>query len=202
MKNRFDLLSQPDDDLEKKYQSLIEANEQVSLSLLPKKQKVKKKHLFENVTVSEARKALVEAKLKHNRRPTRKTSKDLSVAQKTLDDAYLTAETMLIQGKINSISNLHISHNHSAAWKIINELTGRKDHPSIQLKGGSPEKRREHWLNHFKSLLGNQPVLNTEPLPLTQIFDDLDITTSPFTKCFKLFSNNKSSGLNNIPTLL
>ena len=89
---------------------------------------------------------------------------------------------MFIQGKINSISSIHVSRQHSAACKVINELTGRKDHPSIQLKGGSPEKRREHWLNHFKSLLGNQPVLNTEALPLTQIFDELNITTSSFTK--------------------
>ena len=46
VKNRFDLLSQPEDDLEKKYQTLIEANKQVSLSLLPKKQKVKKLSLI------------------------------------------------------------------------------------------------------------------------------------------------------------
>lgn len=210
VKNRFDLLSQPGDDLddlEKKYQTLIEANKQVSLSLLPKKQKAKKKHLFENDLLSEARKALVDAKLKHQRRPTRRTSKYLSNAQKRLDDAYLNAEAMFIQGKINSISNLHVSHQHSAAWKVINELSGRKDHPSIQLKGGSPEKRREHWLKHFKSLLGNLPVLNTEALPLKQIFDELVISTSPFTKdelikCVKLFSNNKSSGLDNIPTVL
>ena len=207
MKNRFDVLSQPDDGIEEKYQNLIEANKQASLSLLPKKQKTKKKNLFENNLVSDARKALVEAKLKHQLRPTRRTSKNLSDAQKVLDDAYLTAEAMFIQGKINSISDLHVSNQHSAAWKVINELTGRKDHPSIQLKGGSPEQRRDHWLNHFKSLLGNHPTLNTEALPLTQIFAELDINTSPFTKdeiqkCVKLFSNNKSSGLDNIPTLL
>jgi len=207
VKNRFDVLSRPDDGIEEKYQNLIEVNKQVSLSLLPKKQKAKKKNLFENTLVSEARKALVEAKLKHQRRPTRRTSKNLSDAQKVLDDAYLTAEAMFIQGKINFISNFHVSNQHSAAWKVINELAGRKDHPSIQLKGGSPEKRREYWLNHFKSLLGNQPALNTEALPLTQIFEELDIATSPFTKdeltkCVNLFSNNKSSGLDNIPTLL
>ena len=202
VKNRFDVLSQPDDGIEEKYQNLIEANKQASLSLLPKKQKTKKKNLFENNLVSDARKALVEAKLKHQLRPTRRTSKNLSDAQKVLDDAYLTAEAMFIQGKINSISDLHVSNQHSAAWKVINEITGRKDHPSIQLKGGSPEQRRDHWLNHFKSLLGNHPTLNTEALPLTQIFAELDINTSPFTKdeiqkCVKLFSNNKSSGLDN-----
>ena len=81
VKNRYDLLSQPEDDFEKKYQTLIEANEYVSLSLLPKKPKVKKKHLFENDFLMVARKELVEAKLKHQRRPTRRTSKLLFNAQ-------------------------------------------------------------------------------------------------------------------------
>lgn len=207
VKNRFDMLSKPDDDLENKYQTLIKANQEISLSLLPKKQKTKKKNLFENDLLSDARKALIEAKNKHQTRPTRSTSKNLTNAQKRLDDSYLNAEAMFIQGKIDSISNLHISHQHSAAWKTINELTGRKDHPSIQLKGGSSKIRRENWLNHFKSLLGNPPILNNDSLPLTQIFDELDISTSPFTleelsKSVKLFSNNKSSGLDNIPTIL
>ncbi|XP_066927942.1 uncharacterized protein [Clytia hemisphaerica] len=90
VKNRFDTLAQADDDtLRKSYQNLIKANKEVSLALLPKKQKVKKKYLFENNLVSDARNALVEAKLKHQRRPTRRTSKILSDAQKALDDAYL-----------------------------------------------------------------------------------------------------------------
>ena len=119
----------------------------------------------------------------------------------------MTAESLFIQGKIDSINNLHISNQHSEAWKVINEITGRKDHPSIQLKGGSPEKRRENWLNHFRSLLGNPPVLHEEPLPLIRIVEELDIPTSPFKKeelekTIKLFKNNKSSGLDNIPTVL
>ncbi|XP_066928231.1 uncharacterized protein [Clytia hemisphaerica] len=98
VKNRFDTLAQADDDIEKSYQNLIKANKEVSLALLPKKQKVKKKYLFGNNLVSDARNALVEAKLKHQRRPTRRTSKILSDAQKALDDAYLNAESMFIQG--------------------------------------------------------------------------------------------------------
>ena len=207
VKNRFDLLTQPDDDIEKKYQNLIEANEIVSLSLLPKKTKMKQKQLYDSDIVGNARKAYEKAKINHQNRATRRTSKLLSNAQKSLDDAYLEAEALFIQGKIDSFSNLHLSNQHTSAWKVINEISGRKSHPSIQLKGGSPEKRKANWRAHFQSLLGNTPVLNNEPLPLTQVFNELDISTSSFTlhelkNTIKSFSNNKSSGLDNIPTVL
>lgn len=117
---------------------------------------------------------------------------------------YLTAESLFIQGKIDSIKTCHTSKQHSASWKIINEICGHKDHPSIQLR---KEKRREDWFDHFHGLLGNPPKVNEVPLPMTQVFDNLDISTNPFTaselkKALKLFLNNKSSGLDEIPTVL
>jgi hypothetical protein len=207
VKNRYDLLSLDHDDVETKYSNLINANEQVCLSFLPKKQKVKKQVLHEDDFVSHARKNLKSAKLKHQTRATRNSAKKLADAQKALDEAYLTAESLFIQGKIDSIRNLHISKQHSASWKIINEISGRKDHPSIQLKGGSSEKRRDQWFKHFQNLLGNPPKINTDPLPLIQVYDTLNISTTPFTlhelkKALKLSANNKSTGLDQIPTIL
>ena len=96
VKNRFDLLSRPD--IEKKYQTLIEANEHVCLSILPKKTKVKKKQIFQDDLVTIARQNLLEAKTKHQARVTRKTTKNLANAQKALDEAYLNAES-LFKGK-------------------------------------------------------------------------------------------------------
>lgn len=207
VKNRFDLLSLPTDDTETKYSNLIKANEHVCLSFLPKKQKVKKNSFHDDNLIKNARKSFESAKLKHQTRVTRRSAKVLADAQKALDDAYLTVESLFIQGKIDSIKGFHASKQHSASWKIINEISGDKDHPSIQLKGGSAEKRRENWLKHFQSLLGNPPKVNVDPLPLFQVSDRLNIPTNPFTldeleKTTKLFSNNKSSGLDQIPTVL
>jgi len=56
---------------------------------------------------------------------------------KSLDNAYLNAKTMFIQGKIDSVANFHVSKQH-AAWKVMNEISNRKDHPSIKLKEDSP----------------------------------------------------------------
>ena len=65
VKNRYNLLSLPEDDIEKKYQNLIEANKHVCLSILPKKSKVKKKQLYQNDLITIARKNHFEAKAKH-----------------------------------------------------------------------------------------------------------------------------------------
>jgi len=92
VKNRYDLLSQPDDDIEKKYSNLTEANKHVCLSLLPKKQKAEKKLFNDHDLVTNARKNFETAKLKHETRATRRSAKVLADAQKVLDDAYLTAE--------------------------------------------------------------------------------------------------------------
>ncbi|XP_066910499.1 uncharacterized protein [Clytia hemisphaerica] len=207
VKNRFDVLSKPNDDVETKYSNLIKANEHVCLSYLPKKQKCKSKVLHEDNLVKNARKTFESAKLKHQTRATRRSGKALADAQKGLDDAYLTAESLFIQGKIDSIKAFHESKKHSASWKVINEISGHKDYPSIQLKGGSAEKRRTNWLKHFKDLLGNVPTGNANALPLHQVLENLNIPTNTFTldelkKTVKLFSSNKSSGLDNLPTIL
>ena len=171
VKNRFDALSTPNDDVETKYSNLIKANEHVCISYLPKKQKSKSKVLYDDNLVQRARKILELAKLKHQTRATRRSSKDFATAQRALDDAYLTAESLFIQRKIDSIKDFHVSKKHSASWKIINEISGHKDYPSIQLKGGSAEKRRENWLKHFKDLLGNVPKGNADAFPLNQVFE-------------------------------
>ena len=207
VRNRYDLLSLPNDDVETKYQNLIDANEHVALSSLPKKNKNIKKPLYEDNLVITARKNYQETKTNYERRATRRSAKLLTDAQKALDDAYLTAESLYIQGKIDSLKDFHPSKQYSLCWKTINEISGHKNHPSIQLKGGSAENRKANWFKHFKGLLGEPPRVDPDPLPLTRISEELDISTSPFTleelhNSLKSFSKNKSSGLDQIPTVL
>jgi len=54
------------------------------------------------------------------------SSQNLARAQKALADAYLTAETNFVQNKINTVAALHTANQHSASWKVINEMGARK----------------------------------------------------------------------------
>ena len=157
VKNRFDALSDPSDSIDTRYNNLIISNEEIALSTLPKKEKVKGNDLSAKDLVKNARKELIKVKSQYLNKLTRNALKNITQAQNKLDEAYATAEADYIQGKINKIACLHTAKQHAASWKVINELAGRKEKPSIRIKGGSAAKRRSNWLLHFKSLLGNLP---------------------------------------------
>ena len=85
-------------------------------------------------------------------------------------------------GKINELSYLHINHQHSAAWKTVNELSGKGCKPATTLKGGCREKRLENWVSHFKNLLGKPATLpENKTLPKLQVCNSLNIPTGKFT---------------------
>ena len=85
----------------------------------------------------------------------------LETAKKSLDTAYVDAQVDFVNGKIDELNNFHINQQHSAAWKTINELSGKGSKPSPTIKGGSWEKRLENWLSHFKNLLGKPAKIHT-----------------------------------------
>ena len=107
VKNRFDALSDPSDSIETLYNNLIASNEEIALSTLPKKEKVKENDLSAHDLVKNARKELINVKSQYLNKPTRNALKNITKAQNKLDEAYATAEADYIQGKINKIACLH-----------------------------------------------------------------------------------------------
>ena len=95
----------------------------------------------------------------------------LETAKKSLDKAYVDAQVDFVNGKIDELTNFHINQQHSAAWKTINELSGKGSKPSPTIKGGSREKRLENWLSHFKNFLGKSATIPTNiSFPLSLMF--------------------------------
>ena len=124
-----------------------------------------------------------------------------------LDNAYSDAEVAFINGKINELSYLHINHQHSAAWKTVNELSGKGCKPPTTLKGGCREKRLENWLSHFKNLLGKPATLpENKTLPKLQVCNSLNIPTGKFTiaELIQVLKSvkNKALGPDKIPAIL
>ena len=146
------------DNIDSIYENLIKGNEEVALSTLPKKPKSRKNPLSLDTNVTEARENLKKILSIYHSHPSRTNNDKLTAAKKSLDNAYFEAEEAFISGKIDDISNLHINQQHSAAWKTINELSG-KGSKSPTTTGTSGEKRLENWLSHFESLLGHPAAL-------------------------------------------
>ena len=88
----------------------------------------------------------------------------------------------------------------------VNEITGRKDKPTVTVQGGSAEKRNEGWLHHFKKLLGEAPSV-TPNLPRIQVANDLNIPTGNFVmaellKVVNPLSKKKKMGPDNVPPII
>ena len=115
VRNRFNILSGPDDDIEERYNLLVKSTEDVALCILPKKVRTIEAPLSFKDLVKGARKDLQKAKKRYEVIPTRSALKNTTEAQKRLDDSYLNAEAAFIQGKINTISCLHTSKQHASA---------------------------------------------------------------------------------------
>ncbi|CAK6984639.1 hypothetical protein KUCAC02_013155 [Scomber scombrus] len=65
------------------------------------------------------------------------------------------------------------------AWRVINEMTGRKRTKEGQVEGHSPVERMATWFNHFRSLLGSTADGAGEEIP--SVLQNLDINDGPFT---------------------
>ena len=156
----------------------------------------------------EARSRLKSVSLNYHRTPSQSLRIQLAEAKKKVDDAYLNAEVDFINGKINRLTDEHISKKHHLAWKAINEISGKNSGSSVRIKGGSSKKRLESWLSHFQKLLGkNAKVPDSNTLPSVPVSDTLDINTSPFTTSelkatTKQLKGSKVFGPDNIPAII
>ncbi|CAH3107679.1 unnamed protein product, partial [Porites lobata] len=69
----------------------------------------------------------------------------------------------------------HEAQKYGEAWKVVNEISGRKRAKEGQVEGSSPEERVTTWFTHFKKLLGNPPEVEDLDEEIPNIFEDLDI---------------------------
>ena len=209
--NRFQELSSSCDldldNIDSIYNNLIKANEEVALATLPKKPKSNKNPIHSENNVIEARNHLKTISSIYHAQPSRTNKDKLSAAKKSLDMAYLDAEVAYVNGKIDDISDLHINRQHSAAWKTINELSGKESKPPSTIKGSNKQQRLENWFSHFHKLLGKPTTLPpNDTLPKVQICDSVNIPTNEFTikELIPVLKNllNKALGPDKIPAIL
>ena len=209
--NRFSALFNEDlnkDNVEQAYSHLISATEEVALEQLPKKKKIKNLDSCNSTSIVEARKNLKTASSLYQAAPTRKRKANLEQAKQKLDNAYLDAEVLYINGCMTSMSQNFSDNNHRDAWKLVRDLSNKSSKSTIQLKGGSSKKRLENWLSHFKNLLGKTPILpGNKTLPREQISPELNIPTGSFSlkeleSALLETKSNKAFGTDNIPPII
>ena len=190
------------------YDTLVLANEEVALEMLPKKSK----HMY-NIAASdkvvEARTALKDASMKNNAYSTRASQKHLESAKEALDQAYTEALESCIQTKIEELDNLHHEYKHTASWELLREITNTKAAPVVRVKGNTSDERRDNMFQHFSNLLGKpvQDISLEDSFFCNKVSDDLPIPTGPFTmeelqKGLNKLNKSKTPGPDNIPAII
>ena len=160
--NKFQLLSSSNDveldTIDDIYSNLSTATVNTATAVLPKKKAAAKSTPSRTHIVYEARGKLKSASLVYHAKPSILKKVALITAKKNLDNSYIESEADYINGKIAEIEHLHITKQHSAAWKTISEISGKSSKPPIRLKGGCSASRLSNWTDHFKNLLGKEPI--------------------------------------------
>ena len=120
-----------------------------------------------------------------------------------LKEAYKLEQTKYLERQIDYITNAFNNQKAAAAWKVVNEISGKKSCNSSKLKASSQEERVQLWQKYFRNLLGNQPKITDNEI--TPVFtEELNIKKGPFTmeellKVVKSIKYGKACGLDEIP---
>ncbi len=103
-------------------------------------------------------------------------------AKKKLEEAYNTIAEEELRYKIGIIEDSHVNRQHGKAWKLVNEISGRRTTQRGQIHGDTQQERVENLYKHFLGLLGSEPEAIDADLHIPPILEDLEIPTSNCTE--------------------
>ena len=170
--NFFDPLAQEKSTMpfQEKYDLLQSSCIKAAEEILPKKPRNTFKSISQTQKVKAAREAYISS-----------TKVDKNMAKQKLTDAYIAEEKALLESSIEQVQQASLSSKHSTAWKIVDDISGRKDSKRSMLSG-TPDDRKGSWLKHFSTLLGKPPTVPDRDFTISKVVDDtLPISTSEFT---------------------
>ncbi len=119
--------------------------------------------------------------------------------KKALEEAYNTVAEEELRYKISLIEESHVNSQHGQAWKLVNEISGRRTSQRGQIKGDTQQERIDNWYKHFVGLLDSEPEAIDADVDIPPIFKNLGIKEGPFdmeeyTKAKKSLTEGKACG--------
>ena len=178
VRNKYQILA--NDTNETKFNKFVDANKSTMDELLPKKARSKVTLRSSNFRVAMARH---EVQQTHNQYMATKTTvnkENHSRAQRNMYEVYQQEEEKELEKEIQSIEIAHGGQKYGEAWRVVNEITGRKRAKEGQVTGSSPEERVKTWFNHFRKLLGSPPEVEEPDEEIPNIYEELGINDDVF----------------------
>ena len=180
VRNRYEELMEETDDPSTRWGKLVESTKEVAKQILPIAKKNKKRYLPEGPLITKAREDLEQASKNYETKRSKANRLTVKEKKQKLKDAYEELEEKELTGRINEIRQSHANQQHAEAWKLINDITGRKKTPTGKLNAKNQEERKKLWFDHFSKLLGGKPE-QTDDTEIENILENLGIDDGPFT---------------------
>ena len=134
------------------YSNFETAIKETAFDTIPLKPKVKKHTPWENREICEKREQLHKAANVKQSNPSPENIAYYENALSDLKEAYKLEQTKYLERPIDYITNAVNNQKAAAAWKVVNEISGKKSCNSSKLKASSQEERVQLWQKHFKNL--------------------------------------------------
>lgn len=162
------------------YRRFVTVNKEATRLCVPKMEKIRTSLRSKHPEVIAARGMVEEARLNFEREPTAERSSELNEAKQFLFRTYDTIKGEELMERVRRVQAAQGEQQYGEAWRVINEMTGRKRTKEGQVKGHSPEERVTTWSSHFKRLLGETAdAAEEEEIPSD--LPNLNINDGPFT---------------------
>ena len=164
-----------------KYEKFVKANRQALEECLPKKTNARKSLRSSKAQMVSVYQEAQAAQSLYENTNTEVDKEAWSQALRNLYKVYDQVSEVELETQIRIIEASHGAQKYGEAWKIVDEITGRKSAKEGQVEGSSPEERLITWFTHFKKLLGNPPEVEDVDEEIPNILEDLDINDGLFT---------------------
>ena len=181
VRNKYASLCTENESITETYAHLIQANDDTSKELLPRKKKSKKKQTSADPRVINAREKTHMASSAYAENPTERNRQKLQRCKGTLQKAYDTISEEDLDKLIAEVESADAKSKHAESWKLINEITGRKSVKQAIIKANSKEDRIKKWYSHFQKLLGKEPEVIGEIGEITPVLKNVGISDALFT---------------------
>ncbi|KAJ8373004.1 hypothetical protein AAFF_G00272410 [Aldrovandia affinis] len=178
VRSRFQLL---DEGLEpsSEYRRFVVTNKEATRLCVPVLDKTRTSLQSRHPDIVVARGRVEEARLGYVSEPTVERRGILNEAKQLLFSTYDKIKGEELMERVQRVQAAQGERQYGEAWRVINEMTGRKRTKEGQVEGHSPEERVVTWFNHFRRLLGTTTEGDEEEIP--SFLQNLNIDDGPFT---------------------
>ena len=179
VKNSYQVLEE--DTNNERFNKFVDATKKAKVDCVPEKSRKKPAIRSSNPRVVQARQKAESAHLEWENNSTEDNKEAWKLALRNLYKAYDNIKEKDLEQHIIDIEKSHGEQQYGEAWRVVNQITGRKKSKEGQVAGTSPEERVATWFTHFKKLLGEPPVVEDPDEEIPNIYENLDIKDDIFT---------------------